>query len=566
MSLLGRLAHDALASNEGVVSKARAQLDGELQPVATGPYTWRLVQLADLVSASEAMTESLRTLLGSGTLRVDRVLYAEVPTAKGTLEVAVPFAAKDTLSPQFALRLSVRAPAGAVLERSAMGSWGFGNWVPSAGFEASEAAQALCTALEDADVSNDIVWDCELPGRYIWKLGWTLQLVPSGPGQSRLLMQSGRVGLLFTRFGVDLFLKKAEQSLAVLQQLTQHPEAAPGFVESCWADRVGPLIRQNPQLGLGVPQGGAPSTSMPGGPTAAAVDPAASLKSRGTVAVVLAAVAVPTCCAPVGLVAGGLALHTRAEAAKQGVPPPASTLAALVLSAFSLLLFTAGVAVAALAPKTPDTPSSLVDDKKDADLQVQVPMGGDLDDAPRMGFRITQVYAKQQPSKVAPFHEAGGEWTYFDAAVEDEDTCQFTVGVSPSKSAGGFGFGKAELSVKDGEAADCLVDSLAIDFLAQTPALRTGPVAGPLALNTAVLGNGVARGKHGGFSGKGSWVATKLFFENDEEQAEVFFNFDLKSKRGEFSEKDEAYNQPMVDMLAAALRKEAPAAKKKPKR
>lgn len=564
MSLLGRLAHDALASHEGVVNSARARLDTELRPVATGPYTWRLVPVAQLMGSSEAMSQSLRTLLGTGRIRVDRVLYAEVPTAKGALEVAVPFSGKDTLSPQFSLRLSARAPSGALLERSAMGSWGFGNWVPSQGFEDTAAAQALCAALKEADLSDGVQWDCELPGDYIWKLGWTLQLVPSGPGQSRLLMQSGRLGILFTRFGVDVFLKKVDQSLTVLQGLAAHPEAPPGVVEQCWADRVTPLLALQPNLGVGVTAAPATALSAPGAgsPT---LDMVAKLKSRGTLAVVLSAVAVPVCCVPLGLVGGGLALHTRAEAARQGVPAPGTTVAALVLSAVSLLFFGLGVVAAVFGPKTEAAPVSqaaAVDDvaaEDDAALQVQV---GASDQA-RTGFRITRVYTRHQPTQTAPFHAAGGEWTYLDAALENEETCRFTMGVSPSKNAGGFGFGKAALSVENGESADCLVNLLASDFGVDAPPPRTGPVTGPLEINTAVLGQAVARGKKGGFSGKGNWVATKLFFERDESDAEVFFNFDLASRRGEFSEKDADYNQPLVNILAASLREEAKAPTRK---
>lgn len=569
MSLLGRLAHDALASHHGVVDKARAQLDKELQPVATGPFTWRLVQVAELLGTSDAMTESLKTLLGAGKLRVDRVLFAEVPTSRGTLEIALPFSGKDTLSPQFSLRLSVRAPAGALLERSLMGSWGFGNWVPSQGFEEQEAAKALCEKLEEANVSADIVWDCELPGDYLWKLPWTLQLVPSGPGQSRLLMQSGRQGIFFTRFGVDVFLKKAEQSLSVLQSLSSFPEAAPGAIEECWADRVAPMVAANPAFGTMPPPGAVPgpTSAPPGthGPRTPTLpnDPQAKLNSRGVISLVLAGVGLLVCCAPVGLVGGGLALHTRSEANKLGLQAPGTTIAALVLAIVSVLMMGL-VGTAAVLGRT-ERAVETVKGKKPA-VQVQDRTVA-ADESRRTDFRILKVFERHQPGPSAPFHVPGGEWTYFDAALTADPTCRFTVGVSPGKDAGGVEFGKVALSVPDVAAAECLVDTLAADFDVDLAELPEGGSVTGATLASAVLGRDVARGKHGGFSGKGSWVATKLFFASDAQEAEVFLNFDLTSKRGEFSEKDEGYNQAMVDLLAAALVK-APAAapaKKTPK-
>ncbi|MDP2274432.1 MAG: hypothetical protein Q8N23_20465 [Archangium sp.] len=550
MSILSRLIHDMVASHEGVVNDARAQLDKELRPVATAPFAWRLVPVGQLMSSGEAMTESLRTLIGSGKLRVDRVLYTAVPTASGTLEIAVPFSGKDTLAPQFSLRLNVRAPAGALLARGAMGSWGLGNWVPSLGSDPT-AGQQLCAQLESANVSSGIEWNCELPGNYLWKLGWTLQLVPSGPGQSRLLMQSGRVGILFTRFGVDVFLKKVDAAFVVLANLAAFPEAPEGVVEQCWADRVSPLLAAQPNLGMG---------SAPGVIAAVPPSPQERFRTRGTTALVLSIIALPTCCLPLGLVGGGLALHTRAEAKKANVEPPGTTLAALVLSIASLVLLGILGAIALFAPPPPQEEAVVKKSKApkpdDDGPLVQAQLGGDPSKTPRTGFLITNVFKNQQASDTAPFHTAGGDWTYFEAALEEDESCVFTVGVSPTKDAGGFGFGKMALSVPDGASADCLVSTLSSDFSVETPTLRRGAVKAPLTINTAVLGQGLARSRQGGFSGKGSWVATKLFFEGPNDSAEVFFNYDFKSKVGEFSEKDAEYDQPMVDLLNAALRED----------
>jgi hypothetical protein len=63
------------------------------------------------------------------------------------------------------------------------------------------------------------------------------------------------------------------------------------------------------------------------------------------------------------------------------------------------------------------------------------------------------------------------------------------------------------------------------------------------------------RGREGGFSGTaGGWTATKWFPEHDGQSGEVFFNYDLVKRHGEFSEKDADYADDLVAIFASALR------------
>src|SRR5262249_52084224 len=85
--------------------------------------------------------------------------------------------------------------------------------------------------------------------------------------------------------------------------------------------------------------------------------------------------------------------------------------------------------------------------------------------------------------------------------------------------------------------------------------VKRANVPGPLSIRTAILGHNMHREKQGGFSGEaGSWVATKWFPEHDGESGEVYFNYDLSGRKGEFSEKDAEYADPLVALLASALR------------
>jgi hypothetical protein len=189
------------------------------------------------------------------------------------------------------------------------------------------------------------------------------------------------------------------------------------------------------------------------------------------------------------------------------------------------------------------------------------PQGGVVqpggDEAPRLRFRILAVYPKHKPAARPPYHEPGGTWTFFDAQTLGEDPATFSAGVDDGKPMVGdipIGFGDAQLAVADGANGARLVDALARAFGQKPPPAGAKHPRAPLKVRAALLGRGVGRGGGGGFSGTGTWVATKLFFDDGKRYAEVFFNYDPITKQGEFSEKDSDYDADLVAFVSAALR------------
>lgn len=178
---------------------------------------------------------------------------------------------------------------------------------------------------------------------------------------------------------------------------------------------------------------------------------------------------------------------------------------------------------------------------------VQVALGAGSQ--PQLPFSITKVHDE------APVEVEGDGWTFFDGALADGTV--FTVGMHLGKPVEGLpmSFGKGVLSFRDAESNAQFVEAFGKAF--RVTAKRSGGAATkpkPLRFSTAVLGRGVKRHAGGGFGGKGDWIATKLFPAHGDTQGEVFFNYDLTSKKGEFAEKDAAYNQDVADVFAAALR------------
>jgi hypothetical protein len=73
-----------------------------------------------------------------------------------------------------------------------------------------------------------------------------------------------------------------------------------------------------------------------------------------------------------------------------------------------------------------------------------------------------------------------------------------------------------------------------------------------LAFDIAFLGPPTVRSSGGGFGGgPGDWYTTKIFFGED--QAEVYFNFNLVSGEAEFSIKDESYGNAVLSELSKVI-------------
>jgi hypothetical protein len=192
------------------------------------------------------------------------------------------------------------------------------------------------------------------------------------------------------------------------------------------------------------------------------------------------------------------------------------------------------------------------------DLKVQVPLGdGSPEDWGRVPFTITKVYQEQELTKTTPFHATGGKWTFFDCQAADSKPVRFTVGVCPrGDGKGPVAWGKAALVVADRAAGERFIGAFAKAFHASPPRARASVLPlEPLVMGTAILGENLKRSPGGGFDGTGEgWSATKWFPQEYGLEAEVFFNYNLPSREGEFSEKDPDYRQDLIAILATALR------------
>lgn len=180
------------------------------------------------------------------------------------------------------------------------------------------------------------------------------------------------------------------------------------------------------------------------------------------------------------------------------------------------------------------------------------------DDSGYLALKIVKVHEARQPLEQAPWHGPGGDWTFLECEPVKAPGLQVVIGGKTQREPGGefsFGWGRGMLTVGNASDGARFVELFAKAFHQELPASHGDKPSGVVKVNTAVLGSNLVRDRSGGFTtGRGKWTATKWFFEDENGEAEVFFNYNLSEKRAEFSEKDEDYREPLVDHLVIALR------------
>jgi hypothetical protein len=180
-------------------------------------------------------------------------------------------------------------------------------------------------------------------------------------------------------------------------------------------------------------------------------------------------------------------------------------------------------------------------------------------------FRITAVYVNQELTEEFPGHRDGGSWMFLDcAAATRTGDVPFVVGVQTEALPGGEQGnevpalrGKAVLRTADRATTDAFLALFAANFHTAVPEPLSSKPLHPVVFNTSILGNSLNRAPIGnGFvlGGGGTWTATKWFPATPRIKTEVFFNYSLASRQGEFSEKDFSSREDLMALWARVLR------------
>jgi hypothetical protein len=187
---------------------------------------------------------------------------------------------------------------------------------------------------------------------------------------------------------------------------------------------------------------------------------------------------------------------------------------------------------------------------------------GDTDPAlwGRMSFHIDAIYEHQQLTDEFPGHSDGGPWTFLDCSSVPGDA-HFVVGVAADVAAGGDAAsairGRAILRTADRAGANTFLAAFARAFHVNVPEALSPKPLHPMVFGTTILGTSLSRNPNSnGFvlGGGGDWTATRWALATPRLEAEVFFNYDLTTRAGEFVEKDVALRDNLVSLWARVLR------------
>ena len=190
-------------------------------------------------------------------------------------------------------------------------------------------------------------------------------------------------------------------------------------------------------------------------------------------------------------------------------------------------------------------------------VQPGTPAPGESESSGYLGLKILKVYENQKPLEQSPWHTDGGEWLFMDCVAGTTPNAPCVIGVKSRDHARpdvSLIWGEAMLAVNNDQDGADFVAVFARAFHQPSPPSRKGKPPRFIKLHTSVGGVNLARAPEGGFRGHGNWTATKWFLQDEDTDAEVFFNYDPKGGKAEFAEKDEDYRAEMIAYLATALR------------
>ena len=265
-------------------------------------------------------------------------------------------------------------------------------------------------------------------------------------------------------------------------------------------------------------------------------------------------------CFPTGWAAAFLGIRAVGRARAVGMSTPGTAIVGIAISVCTSLCFGSTMVIGALAPKSTNTTDSatISEPRPEEEEEAPPPVKDDTvavqpgaGRGPHLELRITKIYEQRQPSAKPPYHQPGGDWTFFD--LEAGEGVALTAGLQFKKSSEMFSFGKAQLSVNGPEAGAAFTSAFDAQFGGKRGKLKAH--RGPLQMGVAVLGQDMVRSHGGGFrSGRfGKWTATKLFPELGGRQGEVFFNYSLEDQVAELTEKDADYADDLAFVFGSAF-------------
>jgi hypothetical protein len=173
-----------------------------------------------------------------------------------------------------------------------------------------------------------------------------------------------------------------------------------------------------------------------------------------------------------------------------------------------------------------------------------------VDGEGRLGFAIERVAEQQELRDQPPGFAPGGDWCVLACRIEHHGRpARFFLAErsGPTGKDLPIAWGEGRLWAHGSADGAALLEAFKEAFPTEESVEADPGATGPLAASTVVLGRGLQRQKDR-FAGKGTWTATKWTFDEAEE---LFVNWSMPEKRGEFAEKDDVFRPGLRAAFAA---------------
>jgi hypothetical protein len=162
---------------------------------------------------------------------------------------------------------------------------------------------------------------------------------------------------------------------------------------------------------------------------------------------------------------------------------------------------------------------------------------------------------------ISPLPSSDGKRLWFATYASQGKVAKFEIELGPfevpdSKSAPGFNFrfGKGSINAVAGsDASGLLIDLKKALAAKDTPSIIRRVTR--LDFTCVIIGENQSLSSGGGFADNpsGDWTAMKIFLPTGDDNAEVFLNFNAKTGKAQFSQKDPDYGDPVLAKLATVL-------------
>lgn len=173
-----------------------------------------------------------------------------------------------------------------------------------------------------------------------------------------------------------------------------------------------------------------------------------------------------------------------------------------------------------------------------------------FDPPARLDFSILERHPDVELTETAPYFKPGGAWAAFKCRTSSESPATFWFAEKSGPLSGDppFAFGDSKMWSDTPEDGANLCRAIVRTFHPSLSDYTVEAPSGVMTLSTAVFSRSTSPSPGGGFSGKGSWTATKWFTEDG---SEFFLNWSASAAKGHFSEKDELYAEGICEAFGA---------------